>query len=74
MARDEMTEHEAEAAFAELVRDQRSSALWFMRRDVAVSIAQPEAARVLESMERVADRASWLVIRRLKLWRQTHCS
>lgn len=74
MARDELTEPEAEAVFAELVRDQSGSALWFMRKDVAVSIVQPEAARVLESMERVADRASWLVIRRLKLWRRTHCS
>jgi hypothetical protein len=39
-----------------------------LRDDVLASIDKPEADAVLESMARVADRSTWLQIRRLKAW------
>ncbi len=69
-----MTAQEAQQEFAALVQSQRDTALWFLRDDVSVSITQPEAATILESIARVASRSTWLQIRRLKAWRSQHCS
>jgi len=69
-----MTTQDAERAFAELLHSQRNRALWFLREGVSVSIEQPEAASLLESLARIADRTTWLKIRRLRLWRSLHCS
>jgi hypothetical protein len=74
MCPSDMTTLEAEQVFAELLQNQQARALWFMREAVSVSIEQPEAASLLESMARVADRGTWLKIRKLKQWRSVHCS
>ena len=74
MSTADITLQQAELAFAELVRSQRDKGLWFLKGDLSISVADPEAAGLLESMARVADRATWLKIRRLKLWRSTRCS
>jgi hypothetical protein len=69
-----MTPEQAEQAFSELIQSQRETALWFLREGSSVSIHQPEADTILESMARVADRSTWLKIRRLRAWRSTRCS
>ena len=70
----DMTLEQAQQAFAELIQSQRENALWFLRDGSSISIQQPEADAILESMVRVADRSTWLEIRRLKAWRSTRCS
>jgi predicted Zn-dependent protease len=69
-----MTPEQAQQAFSELIQSQRKNALWFLREASSISIAQPEADTILESMARVADRSTWLKIRKLKAWRSTRCS
>jgi hypothetical protein len=70
----DMTPEQAQLAFSELIQSQRGKALWFLRDGLSISIQQPEADAILESMARVADRSTWLQIRRLKAWRSTRCS
>jgi hypothetical protein len=65
---------QAQRLFDELVRDQRATALWFIRDDLDVSIAHPQAESILESIARVADRHTWLMVRKLRTWRLRHCS
>jgi hypothetical protein len=69
-----MTPEQAQQAFSELIQSQRENALWFLREGSSISIHQPEADAILESMARVADRSTWLKIRRLKVWRSTRSS
>ncbi len=70
----DMTPEQAQQAFSELIQSRREHALWFLRDGVFISIEQPEADTILESMARVADRSTWFKIRRLKAWRSTRYS
>lgn len=64
----------AERVFAELVEDQRDRALWSLREGITVSIREPVAGAILASLARVANRSTWLTIRKLEAWRLRHCS
>jgi hypothetical protein len=69
---DATTDFSAEAAqeqFERIVTEYRHTALWFLNDDIAVSLQNPVADRILDTLANTAPRSTWITIRKLKKWR-----
>lgn len=60
---------EARREFVDLVRQEQTRALWFMRLPLTADIADKNADSILDHIAQKGDRSVWLRARRLKKWR-----